>query len=205
MKKLLFAVFALIVITSFTVTDNGKKAKTTAFKVDTSKSKIIWTGKKVTGEHTGTVNLSSGNLVLDGKTLKSGSFEIDFSSLTVTDIKDADGNAKLLKHLKSDDFFSVEKNPTSKFVITSVSSKGADEYQIKGDLTIKGITNAISFPATVKNSGKTLFATAKIKVDRTKYDIKFRSTNYFENLGDKAISDDFDLNVNLVANQADNL
>ncbi len=193
MKKVL----ALLALASFAFT---KPQATVTYKVDTQKSTIVWKGKKVTGEHYGNVTLTSGTLTADNGKLKGGSFESDLRTLTVTDLKDQEYNQKLVNHLKSDDFFSVEKHPKSTFVITSVSPQSGGQVQVKGKLTIKGITQEVSFPATVKADKNQLTASAKIPVDRTKYDIKFRSTNFFENLGDKAIHNDFELDVNLVAN-----
>jgi len=174
--------------------------KVTAFQVDNKNSKLLWTAHKVTGEHTGTININSGTLNVENNALKSGSFKLDTRSITVTDIKDADGNAKLTGHLKSDDFFAVEKFPSADFQITGIKPQGNNQYDLTGKLTIKGITNDISFPATVKVDKDKLIATAKLKIDRTKYDIKYRSKNYFENLGDKAIYDDFELDITLLAN-----
>lgn len=175
--------------------------KASVYKVDAAQSKLTWLAKKVTGEHTGTINVSSGALTIDNNVLKGGSFDLDTKSITVTDITDAESNAKLLGHLKSDDFFAVDKFDKAKFVITSATAKGAGLYTIKGNLTIKGITNEVSFPATVKIDQTKLLATAKIIVDRTKFDIKFRSKSFFENLGDKTIYDDFELNIQLAANK----
>jgi len=201
MKKIF--VFALVGLWVNAAAIAGGPAKSKAadktLSIDTKASKVIWVGKKVTGEHTGTVPISSGTLILDKDKLKGGSFTLDTKSLTVTDLTDNDSNGKLTGHLKSPDFFAVEKFPQSKLDITSVTAKGAGVYDVTGKLTIKGITNDITFPATVKADGKAVAATAKITVDRTKYDIKFRSTNFFENLGDKAISNDFVLDVNLIA------
>lgn len=175
--------------------------KASVYKVDAAQSKLTWLAKKVTGEHTGTINVSSGALSIDNNILKGGSFDLDTKSITVTDITDAESNAKLLGHLKSDDFFAVDKFDKAKFVITSATAKGAGLYNIKGNLTIKGITNEVSFPANVKIDQTKLLATAKIIVDRTKFDIKFRSKSFFENLGDKTIYDDFELNIQLAANK----
>lgn len=201
MKKIF--VFALVGLWVNAAAIAGGPAKSKAadktLSIDTKASKVVWVGKKVTGEHTGTVPISSGTLILDKDKLKGGSFTLDTKSLTVTDLTDNDSNGKLTGHLKSPDFFAVEKFPQSKLDITSVTAKGAGVYDVTGKLTIKGITNDITFPATVKADGKAVSATAKITVDRTKYDIKFRSTNFFENLGDKAISNDFVLDVNLIA------
>lgn len=201
MKKIF--VFALVGLWVNAAAIAGGPAKSKAadktLSIDTKASKVVWIGKKVTGEHTGTVPISSGNLILDKDKLKGGSFTLDTKSLTVTDLTDNDSNGKLTGHLKGNDFFAVEKFPQSKLDITSVTAKGAGVYDVTGKLTIKGITNDVTFPATVKADGKAVAATAKITVDRTKYDIKFRSTNFFENLGDKAISNDFVLDVNLIA------
>ncbi|TWW01865.1 YceI family protein [Chitinophaga pinensis] len=174
--------------------------KVTAFQVDSKNSKLLWTARKVTGTHTGTINISSGTLKVENNALQSGSFKLDTRSIAVTDIKDAGGNAKLTGHLKSDDFFAVEKYPAADFAITGIKPHGNNQYDLLGKLTIKGITNDVSFPATVVIEKGKLTANAKVKVDRTKYDIKFRSANYFENLGDKAIYDDFDLDITLLAN-----
>jgi len=174
--------------------------KAQSFKVDNASSKLTWLAKKAAGEHSGNVKVSEGNFVIDGTTLKSGSFTIDTKSITVTDVTDATTNGKLLGHLKSEDFFSTEKFPTSTFVITSAKKASGNKYNLIGKLTIKGITNEVSFPAAIDVAGKKLTAKAKITIDRTKYDIKFRSKNFFENLGDKVIYDDFDIDVALVAN-----
>lgn len=172
-----------------------------AFKVDGSKSKIAWLAKKVTGSHNGFINISGGTLQVDGSTLTGGSFNVDTRTMTVEDIKDEKGNARLLGHLKSDDFFSVEKHPEASFAITSAKKKSGNTYDITGNLTIKGISQSITFPADVVVNGNQLNAKATIKIDRTKFDIKYRSNSFFENLGDKAIYDDFTLDVELVANK----
>lgn len=179
----------------------GKSAADKTLKVDPKASTINWGAKKVTGTHAGTVPLESGTLVVDNDKLKGGSFVADIKSLVVTDVTDKDMNGKLTNHLKSDDFFSVEKHPQAKLVISSVTPKGGNAYDVTGKLTIKGITQDVKFPATVTADAKKVTANAKVAIDRTKYDIKFRSTNFFENLGDKAIDNDFTLDVSLVANK----
>lgn len=197
MKKSVFIVLSVATLGLFAF-KGGQKAK--SFAVDSKQSTVVWTGKKVTGEHKGNVSISSGKLnVVDNK-LEGGTFVINLASITVTDITEADKNAKLVGHLKGEDFFGTDKFPTSQLVITKAVSKGGEQYEITGNLTIKGITQPVTFPATVKVSDKNIAAKAQITVNRTKYDIKYKSANYFENLGDKAIYDDFTLDVNLVAN-----
>ncbi|MBV7530753.1 YceI family protein [Chitinophaga sp. sic0106] len=211
MQKLASLLFigGSIVLMSFVapVKNGDKKAKATTTKVvkaatytvDAAQSKLTWVGKKVTGEHTGTINIASGALVVENNALKGGNFSLDTRSIAVTDIKDAGGNAKLVGHLKADDFFGVEKFPKADFAITSIKAKGNGAYDVTGNLTIKGITNPITFPATVAVAGNKLTAKADITVDRTKYNIKYGSKSFFEGIGDKAIYDDFNLAVELVA------
>ncbi|MBC3538396.1 YceI family protein [Rufibacter sp. H-1] len=173
------------------------------FKVVPAESKITWIGRKVTGEHNGNIGLASGTILFDKGALRGGTFLLDMTSITCNDLQGG-SNKKLVDHLKSDDFFSVEKNPTAVFAITNLTPKqnaksGAANYTITGDLTIKGITNQISFPAMVNVKKGVATAKATLKFDRTKWDIKYRSGNFFENIGDKAIMDDVELNIDLVA------
>jgi polyisoprenoid-binding protein YceI len=205
LQYLILIIFA-VSLSAFRIASDPKAGKTSSvsgkaivYKVDEQSSKVTWLAKKVTGQHSGSVKVSNGTLTLDNNVLKGGSFDIDTRTISVTDITDAETNGKLLGHLKSDDFFSVEKFPAAKFVISSAKPAGTGKYEVTGKLTIKGITNEVTFPATVKTESNKVQADAKITIDRTKYGIKFRSKNFFENLGDKTIYDDFDLNVTLNA------
>lgn len=191
---MLVVAVAAAALMSFTMKDGE-------YKVDAGKSKLTWVGKKVTGEHTGTINIAEGSLTTKANKITGGSFAIDMASIKVTDVTNPGSNEKLTGHLKSDDFFGSDKHPKATFVITKITPGAKDQYTVKGNLTIKGITNEIEFPATVSVVGGDIVAKAKIVVDRTKFDIKYRSGNFFTDLGDKAIYDDFELNVELVANQ----
>jgi polyisoprenoid-binding protein YceI len=186
MKNLKSIALAFVVaLSTLSVTAQTKK-------VDASKSTINWVGKKVTGEHSGTVGLKSGALVFKKNVLTGGTFTVDMTTLTATDIT-GEYQGKLNGHLKADDFFGTDKFPTSTLVFKTIAAKGNDVYTVTADLTIKGKTNPITFDITVK--GNT--ATTALKIDRTKYDIKYGSKSFFEGLGDKTIYDDFDLAVNL--------
>jgi polyisoprenoid-binding protein YceI len=190
MKKVfgLFSMMLMFAAVSIAAPGPGKSG------VDINKSKVVWKGYKVTGEHQGVINIKSGNLDFDSKgVLTGGSFEMDMTSITCTDLS-GDMAGKLVGHLKSDDFFGVEKFPTSKLVIKSVSKKKGNTYEIKGDLTIKGKSNPITFNADVVGTT----AKASLKVDRSLYDVRYGSGKFFENLGDKTIYDNFDLDVELV-------
>lgn len=197
-QKIAMGFIAVAAVTAFAFTPPANKAATT-YNVDTKTTTATWLGKKVTGQHTGNINISKGTVTSDGKNITGGTIEFDMNSITNTDLTDPEWNAKLIGHLKSDDFFAVAKNPTATFVITKAVAKGDNNYDVTGKLTIKGITNEITFPAMIKMDGKTLVTVAKISVNRTKYDIKYGSASFFESIGDKAINDDFELNVNVVA------
>jgi polyisoprenoid-binding protein YceI len=186
MKNLKSIALALVVaLATVSVTAQTKK-------VDASKSSINWLAKKVTGQHNGTVNLKDGALVFKGKKLKGGTFTVDMTSLTATDIT-GEYQGKLNGHLKADDFFGTEKFPTATLVFKKIGTKSANLYTVTGDLTIKGITKTITFDlATTANS-----ATTKFMVDRTAYDIKYGSKSFFESIGDKAIDNEFELAVAL--------
>jgi polyisoprenoid-binding protein YceI len=159
--------------------------------VNVNESKVTWKGYKVTGEHEGTINLKSGTLQFDGSTLTGGSFVMDMTSINTTDLQGEYKN-KLDGHLKSADFFGVESHPTASLNITSAEGSNG-KYDVKADLTIKQITQPVEFTMYVKDNS----ATAFVKIDRTKFDIKYGSSSFFDDLKDKAIYDEFDLNVNL--------
>lgn len=167
--------------------------------INKSESQVIWKASKVTGSHWGYVPIKNASLDYSSGKITTGSFEMDMVNLTVEDLTDPKSKGGLTTHLKSDDFFSVEKFNTATFKITNASSSNGTDYTISGNLTIKGITQPISFPAKVSVSGKTLTATGQITFDRTKFDIKFRSGNYFEDLADKLIYDEVNLDIKLVA------
>jgi polyisoprenoid-binding protein YceI len=167
--------------------------------VNKTESQVRWEASKVTGTHWGYVPLKNATLDYSSGKIKGGSFDMDMVNLTVEDLTDAKSKGNLTGHLKSDDFFSVEKFNTSSFKITEAKSSNGTDYTITGNLTIKGITQKISFPAKVAVAGKKVTATGQIKFDRTKFEIKYRSGSYFEDLADKMIYDEVKLDVKLVA------
>ena len=181
----------LIGMLGFTTTPTQVEVK----KVDTTQSTIIWKGYKVLGSHAGTIKIKEGGLDFDKGVLTGGKFTIDMTSIDVTDLEAGQGKEKLAGHLNSPDFFSTQEFPTATFVITKVTSRGkADDYKVKGDLTIKGITKNISFNA-IANEAK---ATADFQIDRTDFNVQYGSGTFFEKLGDNTIYDEFDLSLNLV-------
>ena len=193
--KLKLTSLALLVIVIASSAFIAPVFKADTYKVDAAKSTITWVGKKLTGSHNGTIDLQSGTLSFNGKKLAGGNFVID-----MTTIKDADKSANLEKHLKADDFFGTDKFASSTFTIKKVAGNG-NTVNVTGDLTIKGITNSITFPATLAcNADGSVTASAdKVSVDRTKYGIKYKSKSIFPDVGDKMINDEFELAIKLVA------
>jgi len=173
--------------------------ETQNFKIESAKSNIDWIGRKVTGAHNGTIGIKEGELTLTGDRLEGGKFIIDTTAIKILDVTDPTTNDQFAGHLASDDFFNSTHYPEATLVITSAVLIGYATYDIQGDLTIKGITNPVAFGADVEYTGDTLTATAKIVIDRTKYGMKFRSGNFFRDLGDTLIYNEFELNVTLTA------
>ena len=167
-------------------------------EIDLKKSRVEWTGKKLTGEHYGEIRLNQGYLIFSKRRLTGGHFEMDMNTIACTDITDEKSNRRLVDHLKSDDFFSASKFPNSKFKITGVEYKSENNYLITGNLSIKDKTNILSFPATVTSENGVNTAKATMVFDRSKYDIKFGSQSFFENLGDKLVYDDIEIKIELI-------
>lgn len=184
MKNSIKTALVLVAFASFSFTTLKRERK--AIKIE--ESNVVWKGYKVTGSHHGTIAIKSGELVFEEDKLVGGEFIIDMKSITVNDLQ-GEYKGKLEGHLKSDDFFGVANHPTSSLVFTNVESSGKNSYSVTGDLTIKNITNPITFDISVYGSK----ATASLKIDRSKYDVRYGSTSFFDNLKDKAIYDEFDL------------
>ncbi len=180
----------------------GKTGKTLVISLEDSK--VNWTGKKVTGQHTGTIDISKGEVYVDNGKLTGGFVEMDMNSIKNSDLADPELNAKLVKHLKSDDFFAADKFPVSKFEITRVKElndpdkPNANAY-VMGNLTIKNITRSIIFPAEIKIDNNVLKCKASADIDRTEWSIKYGSGKFIENLGDKMIYDVFNLEFSVTA------
>jgi len=191
MKKnalsLVLAVFTGLTAVASTPVDKEVK------QVKTTESTVTWKGYKVTGSHHGTIALKEGSLIFEGDKLAGGEFVVDMPTLVSNDLQ-GEYKGKLEGHLKSDDFFGVEAHPTSKLVFTTVKATGKNSYEVKGNLTVKGKSNPVTFDISVYGNK----ATATMKVDRSLYDVKYGSGSFFDNLGDKTIYDEFDLVVDLV-------
>ena len=209
MKKVIF-MLAIVGLAFTSCKENDKKsegkngvepAKETVEKaadykgdyvVDVLSSEVTWKGFKPTGSHSGALKIKSGSFSLANGAVVSGEFILDMVSIVVLDIPADDKyNAKLVGHLKADDFFGVETNPTASFKVTSVEGNS-----VSGDLTIKGHTKNVTFEATTsENEGVVTFKTGAFKIDRTDFDIKYKSKKFFDNLKDKFINDEIEISI----------
>lgn len=152
-------------------------------------SVLNWKGSKPTGDHNGTVLLKSGGILIEDGKLKAGEFVVDMNTITNLDMKGSKGATNLVGHLKSPDFFEVEKYPTSKFVITSVVEKDG-KLEVTGNLSIKDVTKSIAIPATIeKVDGVYEFKSETFNIDRADFNVKYKSKKFFDNLKDKFVND----------------
>ncbi len=161
--------------------------------INVDKSTVKWTGNKITGSHNGDIKIKSGSFKFNKDDITYGKIIIDMTSLTNADLEDASYNKKLVGHLKSDDFFGVKKFPTATFIVTKASKFVNNKASITGKMTIKGKTETITFDI-IKKGG---VYSAQLKIDRSKFDIRYGSNSFFDDLGDKAIEDIFILDIKL--------
>jgi len=209
MKKVIL-VFSLFVVFVSCKEDKTKKVEThhakpvAAVKNDGTfkvvDSQIVWKGYKPTGSHHGTIDLKQGVIAVKDNHLVGGKFVLDMNTIKDVDMPETDPyNKKLVNHLKSPDFFDVAKYPTATFEITAVRPQ-AENYLIEGNLTLKGVTKNITFPAMVLNEKDAItFYSDAIKIDRTDFGIKYKSKKFFGDLKDKFIHDLFDISFKIKA------
>lgn len=190
MKNRVQTIVVALIIATITFAFNTIEDGIKEVKVETSS--VTWKGYKVTGSHMGNIALKKGSLEFKDGNLVGGEFTIDMTTVENTDME-GEYKAKLEGHLKSDDFFGVATYPTAKLVFNKVKSTGKNSYEVTGDLTIKNKTNPVTFDISIYGNK----ATANVKIDRTKFDVRYGSTSFFDNLQDKAIYDEFDLITDL--------
>lgn len=178
---------------------NASKLGAETFNITTGQ--LNWTASKVGGQHLGTVDIQSGEISIKGNEVLSGHFDVDMTSIANIDL-DEEGQGKLVGHLKSPDFFNVEEFPQARFEVTSASSadgRAMATHHVKGNLTIKGISKSVSIPVNISFVGdKLLAATPAFTIDRTEWDIKYRS-GLIGTAADKVIHDEVSLVVTFEA------
>lgn len=221
MKRIFLNAFIIASLSlSFTGCKNNKEAKmaeakeaatpaseSAEFVVDTAATVIEWQGEKPNGTHHGTIMIKEGSFTANDSTIESGSFVIDMKSIEVKDLE-GDQKANLEAHLKGTvegkegDFFNVTKYPEATFEVTGITEEG-NQKMLQGNLKIKEETKNISFPVSINHDGEMIEITSKeFTIDRTKWNLNYGSKSVFEGLGDKFISDDIQLKINLKATKA---
>ena len=172
------------------------------YMADPSNSSIEWKGFKPTESHNGTINLESGVFSFKEDVIESGTFLIDMNSIVVLDIPaDKKGNANLVGHLKNEDFFDAEKYPNAVFEVTGFETKDG-QAMLSGNFTMKEQKNNITIPVSISTEGDMLTLTSEtFTIDRSKWNVKYGSESFFDNLGDKVISNDIELKFNIQANK----
>ena len=207
MKKLNILAFGLLLTSFFISCGESKQTQesdseevaeapedASKFVVNSEATQVNWRGEKITGSyHTGTVNVSEGHIETEGNQIVSGEFTVDMQSIRVTNVEDPKSLAKLTGHLKGPDFFEISTYPNANFAVTSSTADS-----LTGNLTIKGITHVITIPYTLNKMESGITAKSSFKVDRSKYDVRYGSGAFFEDLGDNLIEDDIQFDVNLV-------
>ena len=199
MKKLLYLFVAITTFACNTTTKKEEKksdvaVQDTSLSFNLENSNIKWIGTELTSKtHYGSLKLTQADLVIVDSKITSGEFTVDMTSLSVEDLE-GKSKERLEGHLSSDDFFSIEKFQTASLKILDSNRLENGSFNVNGELTIKDITHPIEF--TITKIGDNNY-NANLTFDRSKYDVKFRSGTFFENLGDKLILDDIDLEVSL--------
>jgi len=166
------------------------------FIIDTKETVVAWTGSLVHGKSTGYVYISKGELMIEKGQLIGGTVEVDMN--TIEDKNHGSDNA-MVNHLKSPDFFDVKQFPFSTIAITGVKSTNIENKTVTGNLTIKGITHPVTFPAIIEVKSEMVKANGRLVIDRTNWDVRYRSGKFYDNLADKTISDSVEFNIEIVA------
>jgi polyisoprenoid-binding protein YceI len=219
MKQIGTIIISGLVFMSCSSGIQGEKAKTedaaevktmgladAGFSIDEANSIVEWKGTKPSGEHIGSLKIKEGNILVKDNAIVGGKFSMDMTSIVNDDLTDAEWNGKLVDHLKSPDFFNTTEFPEAIFEISEVktydgsSLEGTDlpTHWISGNLTIKGISKNITFPAVVSMDNKRFSATTpQFNIDRTEWNIQYQSRKFFDNLKDKFIYDEIGLRISI--------
>ena len=198
MQTLLLSLAAALTLGSSAAGPLHPIASLITASVDPAASTVTWKGYKVTGAHEGTIAIKSGQLEFsDAGQLQGGTFAIDMGTLAVTDLTGEYAD-QLRGYLVSGDFSGTGEYPEARYTITEVTPGKVGQYRVDGNLTIKDKTHAESFDANVYQVDGTYVATAQLEVDRSKYDVRYGPGSFFDDLGDGASYDEFDLDIELV-------
>ena len=201
MKKITITLFSILMVLALQAQSSNESlvGDTLNFYADTQTSIVNWVGKKVTGSHEGTIGINAANFVLNNGELIGGYVIIDMTSIKNTDLGEK-GQGRLEGHLSSADFFNTKEHPKASLTITQVTANDNEDanYTVNGNLTIKGITHPTEFPVmVVMNDNDGVNVTGSLTFDRSLYDVKYGSSTFFKDLGDKIIYDDITLSFDV--------
>ena len=187
----------------------NQQVKGEPYNAKLNESSIEWLGTKPTGTHFGTVGLANGNIYVDNSQVTGGSIIVNMESIVCNDIDNPEMNEKLVGHLMSNDFFAVDSFPTAKFEIASIeelvdttsnSKEFKSTHTVKGNLTLRGKTKGISFPARVEVTNESVkVTTPQFFINRTYWGVNYGSKSIFANLADNFIHDEMGLTINFTA------
>ena len=195
-KALLLSMAAVLLLSAFSL------LRTEKYEAVIADSTITWAASRPGKTHDGTLTLSEGTLRFEDTKLVGGDFKIDMNSIAVSDIEPGKMNDRLVNHLKSADFFDVENHQDARFEIVGSQQQGS-QVLVKGNLTLKGITKAVDFLASITLENDTaILEAATFQIDRTQWDIKYRSGKFFDNLKNKLIDDNIDITVKVSAKKS---
>ena len=168
------------------------------YQIDKTKSVVRWIGRTPVKFHDGTINIQEGNFSVDDNGILNGDIIIDMESINCTDLSGG-GKKSLEEHLMNDDFFSVNKYKTSKINISSEMKPNNGLIDFKGNLEIKNISNPISFKSSISKTPEGKYtASSKLTFDRSMYNVKYKSKSFFDDLGDKFINDDIEIELEII-------
>ncbi len=182
------------------------RGEESVYEVDKQVSLVRWTGSNFVGKHTGFISIGNGIFVTNNNEVVDGHIDLDLNTIVCNNYKNDDWNKQLVDHLKSEDFFSVEQFPNAEFELTSIEKAEKEfAYTVSGQLTIKGTTNDISFPARINVSEDKMLILGKATIDRTRWGITFGSGKFYENLAGELINDEMEVRFELIAREVKHL
>ena len=188
----------IIILTFFLMSFLFGESKEKTYTIDLNKSKLRWVAKKLTGSHWGSIRLKSGIVKIKNNLPIEGEFIVDMKTIEVMDTKESIWGKKLQSHLHSKDFFDTENYPEAKLSIKRVTMRNG-RFIIDADLSIKSIMHPIEFVCEIFQSVDLASARGKVEIDRTLYDVTYRSARYFPNIGDRMIYDMFTVDFKIDA------
>lgn len=175
------------------------------YHIDTEQSIIEWVGRNPNTKHFGTVRISKGQINIEEHKM-TGVVEIDMNSIENMSLEGDELQPVLVSHLKSEDFFLVKLFPTAKITVSGGRLAedphlSSPNYEIYGTLDLRGVKADISFPSTLTNTEDAgLAAEAHFDIDRTRWNVIYGSTRFFEHLGMHLVFDHISFQVKIVAN-----